>query len=56
MISEPAAIIAAFAATTESREVQRFRAKLAKASEVCEVAGRGEQLRSLLAELDGGKP
>ena len=44
------------AATTESREVQRLRAKLAKASEVCEVAGRGEQLRSLLAELDGGKP
>ena len=43
-------------ATAESREVQRLRAKLAKASEVCGVAGRGEQLRSLLAELDGGKP
>jgi hypothetical protein len=33
-----------------------LRAKLAAASEVCEVAGRGQQLRSALAELDGGKP
>jgi hypothetical protein len=44
------------AATTETRERQRLRAKLAAASEVCEVAGRGQQLRSALAELDGGKP
>jgi hypothetical protein len=43
------------AATTETRELQRLRAKLAAASEVCEVAGRGQQLRSVLAELDGGK-
>ncbi len=44
------------AATTETREVQRLRAKLAAASEICEVAGRGQQLESVLAELDGGKP
>jgi hypothetical protein len=44
------------AATTETREVRRLRAKLAAASEVCEAAGRGQQLRSVLAELDGGKP
>jgi hypothetical protein len=44
------------AAATESQEVRRLRAKLAAASEVCEVAGRGQQLRSALAELDGGKP
>jgi hypothetical protein len=44
------------AATTETREVQRLRAKLAAASEVCEVAGRGQQLESVLAGLDGGKP
>jgi hypothetical protein len=44
------------AAISETREVQRLRAKLAAASEVCEVAGRGQQLRSALAELDGGKP
>lgn len=44
------------AASTETREVQRLRAKLAAASEVCEAAGRGQQLRSVLAELEGGKP
>jgi hypothetical protein len=44
------------AVASESREVQRLRAKLAAASEVCEVAGHGRQLRSALAELDGGKP
>jgi hypothetical protein len=44
------------AATSETREVQRLRAKLAAASEICEVAGRGQQLESVLAELDGGKP
>jgi hypothetical protein len=44
------------AATTETREVQLLRAKLAAASEVCEVAGRGQQLESVLIELDGGKP
>ena len=44
------------AATTETREVQLLRAKLAAASEVCEVAGRGQQLESVLTELDGGKP
>ena len=44
------------AAASESQEVQRLRAKLAAASEVCEVAGRGQELRSVLAELDGGKP
>jgi hypothetical protein len=43
------------AAATESREVQQLRAKLAAASEVCEVAGHGQQLRSALAKLDGGK-
>jgi hypothetical protein len=43
------------AASTETREVQRLRAGLAAASEVCEVAGRGQQLRSALAELEGGK-
>src|SRR4029453_2249455 len=41
------------AASTESQEVQRLRAKLAAASEVCEVAGHGQELRSALAELDG---
>jgi hypothetical protein len=44
------------AAATESREVQRLRAKLLAASEVCELAGRGQQLDSMLAELDGRKP
>ena len=44
------------AAATESREVQRLRAKLAAASEVCELAGRGQQLDLMLAELDGRKP
>ena len=44
------------AATAETREVKRLRAKLAAASEVCEAAGRGQQLESILAELDGGKP
>jgi hypothetical protein len=44
------------AATSETREVQQLRAKLAAASEICEVAGRGQQLESVLAELDGGKP
>jgi len=43
-------------ATSETREVQRLRAKLAAASEVCEVAGHGQQLRSALAELDSGQP
>ena len=44
------------AATTKTREAQLLRAKLAAASEVCEVAGRGQQLESVLAELEGGKP
>jgi hypothetical protein len=44
------------AAITESREVQRLRAKLAAASEVCELAGRGQDLESALADLEGGKP
>lgn len=44
------------AATTEIRDLQRLPAKLAAASQVCEVAERGQQLRSALAELDGGKP
>jgi hypothetical protein len=44
------------AAATETREVQQLRAKLTAASEICEVAGRGQQLESVLAELDGGKP
>jgi hypothetical protein len=44
------------AAATETREVQRLRGKLAAASEVCEAAGRGQQLQSVLAELNGGKP
>jgi hypothetical protein len=43
------------AAATETREVQRLRAKLAAASEVCEAPGRGQQLESVLAELNGGK-
>jgi hypothetical protein len=43
------------AATNETGEVQRLRAKLAAASEVCEQAGRRQQLESRLAELDGGK-
>ena len=42
-------------AATETREVQRLRAKLAAASEVCELAGRRQELESALAELDGGK-
>jgi hypothetical protein len=44
------------AAAAETREVQRLRAKLAAASEVCELAGQGQRLESVLAELDGGKP
>ena len=44
------------AATTETREVERLRAKLAAASEVCDAAGHGQQLESMLAELDGAKP
>ena len=44
------------AASTETQEVQRLRAKLAPASEVCELAGRRQQLESMLAELDGRKP
>ena len=32
--------------------MQLLRAKLAAASEVCEVAGRGQQLESVLAELE----
>jgi hypothetical protein len=44
------------AAATESREVQRLRAKLAAASQVCQLAGRGQQLDSMLAQLDGRKP
>jgi hypothetical protein len=43
-------------AIPETQEVQRLRAKLAAASEICEVAGRGQHLESVLAELDGGKP
>jgi hypothetical protein len=43
-------------AATETREVQRLRAMLAAASEVREAAGRGQQLESVLAELDGRKP
>lgn len=44
------------AAATETREVQRLRAKLAAASEVCEMAGRRQELDSALADLDGRKP
>ena len=44
------------AAATETREVQRLRARLAAASEVCELAGRRQQLDSALADLDGRKP
>ena len=44
------------AAATETQEVQRLRAKLAAASEVCELAGRRQELNSALADLDGGKP
>jgi hypothetical protein len=44
------------ATATETREVQRLRAKLAAASEVCELAGRRQQLDSALADLDGRKP
>jgi hypothetical protein len=44
------------AATSETREVQRLRARLGAASEVCDVVGRGQQLRSALAELDSGEP
>jgi len=44
------------AAATETREVQRLRAKLAAASEVCELAGRRQQLDSALADLDGRRP
>src|SRR4029453_17949734 len=43
------------AATSETREVQQLRAKLAAASEICEVAGRGQQLGSVLAGVEGGK-
>ena len=44
------------AATTETREVRRLRAKLAAASGVCAAARRGQQLELVLAELDGEKP
>jgi hypothetical protein len=44
------------AAATETREVQRLRAKLAAATEVCELAGRRQELESALAESDGRKP
>ena len=44
------------AVTTETREVQRLRAKLAAASKLCELAGQGQQLESVLAQLDGGNP
>ena len=44
----------AAAAATETQEVQRLRARLAAASEVCELAGQGPRLESVLAELDGG--
>ena len=44
------------AAATETREVQRLRAKLAAASEVCEMAGRRQELDSALADLDGRNP
>jgi hypothetical protein len=44
------------AAATETREVARLRAKLAAASEVCELAGRRQELDSALADLDGRKP
>ena len=36
--------------------MQRLRAKLAAASEVCEAAGRGQQLESMLGEASQGLP
>ena len=44
------------AANTGTREVRQLRAKLAAASEVYEVAGRGQQLELVLAEPDGEEP
>ena len=43
-------------AAAAATETQRLRAKLAAASEVCELAGQGQRLESVLAELDGRRP